>query len=62
MVIGVVKLKIHIFVKMTLSHDRSLSRYRVTRWLWSTRLKSHLAKIGDHCPSEGGDEVFFNIM
>ena len=31
----------------------------VTRWLWSTQIKSHLAKIGDHCPSEGGDRAFF---
>ena len=31
----------------------------VTRWLWSTQLKSHLAKIGDHCPSEDGDKAFF---
>ena len=30
----------------------------VARWLWSTQLKSHLAKIGGHCPSEGGDKVF----
>ena len=29
----------------------------VTRWLWSTRLKSHLAKIGGHCHNEGGDKV-----
>ena len=28
----------------------------VTRWLWSTQFKSHLAKIGSHCPSEGGDK------
>ena len=32
-----------------------------TRWLWSTRLKSHLAKIGGHCPSEDGDKGFFLI-
>ena len=31
----------------------------VTRWLRLTQLKSHLAKIGDHCPSEGGDKAFF---
>ena len=31
----------------------------VTRWLWSTQLKSHLAKIGGHFPSEGGDKAFF---
>ena len=31
---------------------------QVTRWLWSTQLKSHLAKIGDHCPSEGRDKAF----
>ena len=30
----------------------------VTRWLWSTQLKSHLAKIGSDCPSEGGDKDF----
>ena len=30
----------------------------VARWLWSTQHKSHLAKIGGHCPSEGGDKVF----
>ena len=30
----------------------------VTRWLWSTQLKSQLAKIGGHCPSEGEDETF----
>ena len=32
-----------------------------TRWLWSTQLKSHLAKIGDHCPSEGGEKSFLLI-
>ena len=25
----------------------------------STQLKSHLAKIGGYCPSEGGDKAFF---
>ena len=30
----------------------------VTRWLWSTQLKLQLAKIGGHCPSEGGDKAF----
>ena len=45
MVIGVVKLE--------MSH--------VTRSLWSTRLKSHLAVSGSHCPSGSGDQVFFNI-
>ena len=30
----------------------------VTRWLWSTQLRSHFAKIGAHCPSEGGDKTF----
>ena len=30
----------------------------VTRWLWSTQRKSHLTKIGDHCPSAGGDKAF----
>ena len=34
----------------------------VTRWLWSTRLKLHLAKIGGHCPNEGGDIKFFLIL
>ena len=33
----------------------------MTRWFLSTQLKSHLAKIGDHCPSEGGDKEFFLI-
>ena len=33
----------------------------VTQWLWSTGLKSHLAEIGDHFPSLGGDEAFFCI-
>ena len=33
----------------------------VTRWLRLTQLKSHLAKIGGHCPSEGGDKAFFCI-
>ena len=33
----------------------------VTQWLWSTQLKSRLAKIGGHCPSDGGDIAFFNI-
>ena len=31
----------------------------VTWWLWSIQLKSHLAKIGGHCPSEGRDKTFF---
>ena len=26
-----------------------------------TQRKSHLAKIGDPCPSEDGDKGFFNI-
>ena len=30
----------------------------MTRLLWSTRLKSHVARIGGHCPSEGGDKFF----
>ena len=30
----------------------------VARRLWSTKSKSQLAKIGGHCPSEGGDKVF----
>ena len=30
----------------------------VTRWLWSTQLKSQLSKIGSHCPSEGRDKAF----
>ena len=30
----------------------------VTRWLWSTQLKSQLAKIGGHCPSEDEDKTF----
>ena len=30
----------------------------VTRWLWSTQFESQLAKIGGHCPSEGGDKAF----
>ena len=29
----------------------------VTRWLWSTQLKSQLVKIGGHCPGEGGDKA-----
>ena len=29
----------------------------VTRWLWSTQLKPQFAKIGRHCPSEGGDQA-----
>ena len=29
--------------------------------LWSTQLKSRFAKIGDHCPSEGGDKAFFYL-
>ena len=33
----------------------------VTGWLWSTQLKSHLAKIGGHCPGEGGDKALFCI-
>ena len=31
----------------------------VTRWMWSTQIKSQLAKIGGHCPSTGGDKAFF---
>ena len=31
----------------------------VTRWLRLTQLKSHLAKIGGHYPSKGGDKAFF---
>ena len=30
----------------------------VTQWFYSTQLKSHLAKIGDPCPSEDGDKGF----
>ena len=30
-----------------------------TRWLWSNQFKSHLAKIGGHCLSEGADNAFF---
>ena len=33
----------------------------VTRWLRSTQFKSHLAKIGGHCPCEGRDKAFFCI-
>ena len=29
--------------------------------MWSTQLKSHLARIGGHCPSKGGDKIFFYI-
>ena len=32
-----------------------------TRWLWSTQLKSHLAKIGDRWPGEGGEKSFLLI-
>ena len=31
---------------------------QVTRWLWSTQLKSQLAKIYGHGPSKGGDKAF----
>ena len=34
---------------------------QVTRCLCSIQLKSRLAKIGFHCPSEGGDKAFFCI-
>ena len=34
----------------------------VNRWLWSTQLKSHLPKIDDHYPSEGGDKVFLILL
>ena len=34
---------------------------RVNRWLWSTQLKSQLAKIGGRCPNEGEDKAFFCI-
>ena len=34
----------------------------VTQWLWSTQLKSHYAKIGGYCPSEGGDKAFWFCM
>ena len=30
----------------------------LTRWLWSSQLKSQLAKIGSHCPSKGRDKTF----
>ena len=30
----------------------------VTRWLCSTQFESQLAKIGSHCPNEGGDKAF----
>ena len=33
----------------------------VTRWLWSTQHKSHLAKIRGNCPSKGRDKAFFCI-
>ena len=29
----------------------------MTRWLWSTQLKSQFAKIGGHCPSKGGNKA-----
>ena len=34
---------------------------QVTRWLWTTQLKSYLAKIGGHCSREGGDKAFYSI-
>ena len=34
----------------------------VKLWLWSTQLKSHLAKIGGNCPNEGGDKAFFFLI
>ena len=30
----------------------------VTGWLWSTQLKSHLAKIVGYCPTEARDIAF----
>ena len=33
----------------------------VTRWLRSTQLMSHLAKIGGHCLRKVGDKAFFGI-
>ena len=33
----------------------------MARWLWSTQIKSHLRKNDGHCPSKGGDKVFFLI-
>ena len=33
----------------------------MTQLLWSTHIMSHLARIGSHCPGEGGDETFFYI-
>ena len=29
----------------------------LTRWMWSSQLKSQLAKIGSHCPSKGIDKA-----
>ena len=52
MVIAVVKLETHLFTNITLSHDRWLA------WLDGCgQLKSQLAKIGGHCPSEGEDKA-----
>ena len=33
----------------------------VTQWFWSSQLKSHIVKIGGHCPNEGKDKDFFCI-
>ena len=30
----------------------------LTLWLWSTQLKSHLAKTGGHCRRKSGDYFF----
>ena len=30
----------------------------LTQWLWSSQLKSQLAKIGSHCPSKRRDKDF----
>lgn len=30
----------------------------MTKWLWSTHLKSGLAKTGGHSTCEGGDNFF----
>ena len=55
-VIGVVKLEVHIFANIAWSHDRWFM------WLDGCgQLISHLAKSSGHCPSEGEDKVFLKI-
>ena len=56
MVFVIVKLEMHFSANIAWSHNRCVA------WIDGCgQLKSHLAKIGGHCSSKGGDKAFFYI-